>query len=121
MYRKPSLLVHIRDEPSEAGKEGQGGDELVQGAELNEVIMRLLLEQGRLQAEQLILAVAGHLQQNVDDSRDNIQRHFLGLVQVGHCMVLAHVHSSQVSKMATHTFTMHVCTVNNEAMHFQDR
>lgn len=82
IYRKPSLLVHIRDEPSEAGGAGEGGDEGVQGAEMNEVIMRVLLEQGRLQAEQLVLAVAGQLQQDVNDAQDNIQRHFLGLVQV---------------------------------------
>ena len=75
------MLVHIRDEPSESGGPGEG-EEGLHGAEMNEVIMRVLLEQGRLQAEQLFHATALQLQQTVDDVRDNVQRHFLGLVQV---------------------------------------
>lgn len=93
MDRKPSLLVHIRDEPSESGGAGEGGEEGVHGAEMNEVIMRVLLEQGRLQAEQLFHATALQLQQAVDDVRDNVQRHFLGLVQVCsfHLFILSHL------------------------------
>lgn len=82
------MLVHIRDEPSESGRGSEGGEEGVHGAEMNEVIMQVLLEQGRLQAEQLIHAAANMLKQSVEDVRETVQRHFLGLVQVRHNLLI---------------------------------
>lgn len=78
--RKPYILTHIRDEPSEAGATGEAGEE---AAVLNEAIMKVLMENGRLQMEQVIHAAMNKLQLTAEDARDMVQRHFLGLVQVG--------------------------------------
>ena len=51
--------------------------------EVNETIMQSLLEQGRLRLDQLITSVAHKLERPLEDSRELLQRHFFGLVQVG--------------------------------------
>ncbi|KAL3143158.1 hypothetical protein ABBQ38_002018 [Trebouxia sp. C0009 RCD-2024] len=77
--RKPSLLVHIRDE-SLGPASTTPGEEFTAG-EVNEVIMQSLLEQGRLRLDQLINSVANKLDKPVDQMRDLLQRHFFGLVK----------------------------------------
>lgn len=79
--RKPSLLVHIRDE-SPGPASNVEGDELTSG-EVSETIMQSLLEQGRLRLDQLISSVAHKLDRPLEQSRDLLQRHFFGLVQAG--------------------------------------
>ena len=79
--RKPSLLVHIRDE-SPGPASNIAGDEMTSG-EVNETIMQSLLEQGRLRLDQLISSVAHKLDRPLEQSRDLLQRHFFGLVQAG--------------------------------------
>ena len=80
--RKPSLLVHIRDE-SPGPASNTPGEEMTAG-EVNELIMQSLLEQGRLRVDQLINSVANKLDKPVDQTRELLQRHFFGLVKVGH-------------------------------------
>jgi len=80
------LLVHIRDESPGPATAGEGADqglsEGVTEGEVDEALMKMLLEQGRLKLEQVIAAAAQHLEQPVHPARELLQRHFLGLVQV---------------------------------------
>jgi len=80
--RKPSLLVHIRDESSGPAVAGEEADQGLSAGEVNEALMKMLLEQGRLNLDQVIAAAAQNLEQPVDEARELLQRHFLGLVQV---------------------------------------
>lgn len=84
--RKPSLLVHIRDESSGPASNTLG-EEMTAG-EVNELIMQSLLEQGRLRLDQLINSVANKLDKPVDEMRELLQRHFFGLVKVGPCSAM---------------------------------
>lgn len=79
--RKPSLLVHMRDESMDPGAANGEGDQGLSTGEVNEALMKMLLEQGRLNLDQVIAAAAQHLEQPVDQARELLQRHFLGLVQ----------------------------------------
>ena len=81
-FRKPSLLVHIRDE-SPGPASNSPGEEMTAG-EVNELIMQSLLEQGRLRLDQLVNSVANKLDKPIDQIRELLQRHFFGLVKVGH-------------------------------------
>ena len=80
--RKPSLLVHIRDESPGPAVPAEAADQGLSTGEVNEALMQMLLQQGRLTLEQVIAAAAQHLEQPVDQSRELLQRHFIGLVQV---------------------------------------
>ena len=80
--RKPSLLVHIRDEIPGPASSDEAADEGPSAGEVSEALMRVLLEQGRLKLEQVIAAAAQQLDQPVDEARASLQRHFFGLVQV---------------------------------------
>ena len=82
-FRKPSLLVHIRDE-SPGLASNDPGEEMTAG-EVNELIMQSLLEQGRLRLDQLTNSVANRLDKPVDQICELLQRHFFGLVKVRHC------------------------------------
>lgn len=83
------MLVHIRDESSGPASSGEAAEQGPSAGEVNEVLMKMLLEQGRLNLEQVIAAAAQQLDQPVDQARQLLQRHFLGLVQVGSaCTVL---------------------------------
>ncbi|DBB01688.1 TPA: hypothetical protein ACH3X1_000319 [Trebouxia sp. C0004] len=79
--RKPSLLVHIRDESSGPAVAGEEADQSLSAGEVNEALMKMLLEQGRLNLDQVIAAAAQNLEQPVEEARELLQRHFLGLVQ----------------------------------------
>lgn len=86
-FRKPSLLVHIRDE-SPGLASNDPGEEMTAG-EINELIMQSLLEQGRLRLDQLTNSVAHKLDKPVDQIRELLQRHFFGLVKVRHAQIAA--------------------------------
>ncbi|DBA69084.1 hypothetical protein WJX79_001083 [Trebouxia sp. C0005] len=79
--RKPSLLVHIRDESAGPAVAGEEADQSLSAGEVNEALMKMLLEQGRLNLDQVIAAAAQNLEQPVEEARELLQRHFLGLVQ----------------------------------------
>jgi len=74
--------VHIRDESSGPAVAGEEADQSLSAGEVNEALMKMLLEQGRLNLDQVIAAAAQNLEQPVDEAREMLQRHFLGLVQV---------------------------------------
>ena len=76
------MLVHIRDESSGPAVAGEEADQGLSAGEVNEALMKMLLEQGRLNLDQVIAAAAQNLEQPVDETRELLQRHFLGLVQV---------------------------------------
>lgn len=108
--RKPSLLVHIRDE-SLGPASTTPGEELTAG-EVNEVIMQSLLEQGRLRLDQLINSVANKLDKPVDQMRDMLQRHFFGLVKVG----LVHHACCLISSYCGHSDTTSLhCVASSSA------
>ncbi len=74
--------MHIRDESSGPAAAGEEADQSLSAGEVNEALMKMLLEQGRLNLDQVIAAAAQNLEQPVDEAREMLQRHFLGLVQV---------------------------------------
>ena len=74
--------MHIRDESSGPAVTGEEADQGLSAGEVNEALMKMLLEQGRLNLDQVIAAAAQNLEQPVDEARELLQRHFLGLVQV---------------------------------------
>ncbi len=74
--------MHIRDESSGPAVAGEEADQSLSAGEVNEALMKMLLEQGRLNLDQVIAAAAQNLEQPVDEARELLQRHFLGLVQV---------------------------------------
>ena len=74
--------MHVRDESSGPAVAGEEADQGLSAGEVNEALMKMLLEQGRLNLDQVIAAAAQNLEQPVDEARELLQRHFLGLVQV---------------------------------------
>ena len=80
--------MHIRDESSGPAVAGEEADQSLSAGEVNEALMKMLLEQGRLNLDQVIAAAAQNLEQPVDEARELLQRHFLGLVQV--CTAVLH-------------------------------
>ena len=74
--------MHVRDESSGPAVAGEEADQSLSAGEVNEALMKMLLEQGRLNLDQVIAAAAQNLEQPVDEARELLQRHFLGLVQV---------------------------------------
>ena len=72
----------MRDESAGPGAANGEGDQGLSAGEVNEALMKMLLEQGRLNLDQVIAAAAQNLEQPVDQARELLQRHFLGLVQV---------------------------------------
>lgn len=72
----------MRDESAGPAAGSGEGDQGLSAGEVNEALMKMLLEQGRLNLDQVIAAAAQNLEQPVDQARELLQRHFLGLVQV---------------------------------------
>lgn len=102
-FRKPSLLVHVRDE-SPGPASNTPGEEMTAG-EVNELIMQSLLEQGRLRVDQLINSVANKLDRPVDQICELLQRHFFGLVKVGPAQLCCCLMSSSSDASSSNTIS----------------